>query len=604
MVNLLTKALRTISSAQNTACRQLLVFALLPLFASACTTPDTGESTAKSEQKNKNEITDVSVPDPSALPHTPLGGYLAGRHARKVYDSSAAAVFFNRALIADPDNSELLRHTLAAMVGERKIEESLPLANRLIASNVSDPTALLTVASEFVRTGAYEKAREHLSSLPRTGFYPYLKSLLTSWTLVGDNDGTTALEELELLQTASNFSATHDYHVGLITDLLGMTGLAQKTFRSAVTSVRGPRIRSVLAAGSFFERNGQTDNARKLYQAFPASAGPETTVLDAALSRIDAGEEAPPLVYNAKGGFAEALYEIGAAFFKDRAYAPALIYTQLALHVRPDFDVAQILLADLYVATGLYTEAVKTFRNVPKESPFLWSARIRLASALNELGELEAARKELRTLATEKKERSDSLMVLADLLRTKEQYHDAVSVYDEAIARIGTIEQRHWTVFYARGMSLERSGEWSKAESDFLRALELQPDQPLVLNYLGYSWVDMGMRLPEARSMIEKAVSQRPNDGYIVDSLGWVLYRLKDFDAALVHLERAVELRPNDPVITDHYGDALWQTGRRTEARFQWRRALSLNPNPDLLKSVEEKLRRGGPTNLQTSDQS
>tara|TARA_B100000470_G_scaffold205421_1_gene180094 strand:+ start:23 stop:706 length:684 start_codon:yes stop_codon:yes gene_type:complete len=227
-----------------------------------------------------------------------------------------------------------------------------------------------------------------------------------------------------------------------------------------------------------------------------------------------------------------------------------------------------------------------------------------LASALNELGELEAARKELRTLATEKKERSDSLMVLADLLRTKEQYHDAVSVYDEAIARIGTIEQRHWTVFYARGMSLERSGEWSKAESDFLRALELQPDQPLVLNYLGYSWVDMGMRLPEARSMIEKAVSQRPNDGYIVDSLGWVLYRLKDFDAALVHLERAVELRPNDPVITDHYGDALWQTGRRTEARFQWRRALSLNPNPDLLKSVEEKLRRGGPTNLQTSDQS
>ena len=144
-----------------------------------------------------------------------------------------------------------------------------------------------------------------------------------------------------------------------------------------------------------------------MYQAFPASAGPETTVLDAALSRIDAGEEAPPLVHNAKGGFAEALYEIGAAFFKDRAYAPALIYTQLALHVRPDFDVAQILLADLYVATGLYTEAGKTFRNVPKESPFLWSARIRLASALNELGELEEARKELRTLATEKKERSD-----------------------------------------------------------------------------------------------------------------------------------------------------------------------------------------------------
>ena len=153
-------------------------------------------------------------------------------------------------------------------------------------------------------------------------------------------------------------------------------------------------------------------------------------------------------------------------------------------------------------------------------------------------------------------------------------------------------------------MSLERIGQWPRAESDLLRALELQPDQPLVLNYLGYSWVDMGMRLSEARSMIERAVAQRPNDGYIVDSLGWVLYQLEDFEAALVHLERAVELRPNDPVITDHYADALWQTGRHSEARFQWRRALSLDPDPNLAESVEKKLQRDLPDKLRATNKS
>jgi Flp pilus assembly protein TadD len=207
-------------------------------------------------------------------------------------------------------------------------------------------------------------------------------------------------------------------------------------------------------------------------------------------------------------------------------------------------------------------------------------------------------------LAAERLERADPLMTLADLLRAEERYQDAVSVYDEAIARIATIEQHHWTVFYARGMSLERSGQWPRAESDLLRALELQPDQPLVLNYLGYSWVDMGVRLAEARSMIERAVAQRPNDGYIVDSLGWVLYQLEDFEAALVHLERAVELRPNDPVITDHYGDALWRIGRHSEARFQWRRALSLDPDANLAESVEEKLERDKPDELRTTDKS
>ena len=580
-----------------------IVMGLALLCTTACDTSRTQESIPGSEVDNKNATKLVSAPPPTLLPKSALGGYLAGRHARNIYDSGAASVFFGRALQADPNNPELLRRALKAMVGERRMAESLSLSNRLVSLQILEPIALLSLAAELVRTGAFPAARRQLSSLPETGFYPYLQSLLTAWTFAGEGDGSAALEKLQFLTTSSNFSATHDYHTSLIAELFGLTDLASTTYKSAVSTVRGPSLRTVLAAGSFYERNGKIGEARKLYEAFP-SGGPETTVIDAAMARLETDQIAPQLISNAREGFAEALYEIGASFFKDRAYEPALIYTQMALHVRPNLDVGRILLADVYAATEHYVEAVETFREVPPESPFLWSARIRLANALNQVGKLDEASRELRALAAERLERADPLMTLADLLRAEERYQDAVSVYDEAIARIATIEQRHWTLFYARGMSLERSGQWPRAESDLLRALELQPDQPLVLNYLGYSWVDMGVKLPEARSMIEKAVAQRPNDGYIVDSLGWVLYQLEDFEGALVQLERAVELRPNDPVITDHYGDALWRTGRHSAARFQWRRALSLDPDANLSESVEEKLERGKPDELRTTDKS
>ena len=170
---------------------------------------------------------------------------------------------------------------------------------------------------------------------------------------------------------------------------------------------------------------------------------------------------------------------------------------------------------------------------------------------------------------------------------------EAVKAYDEAVKRIGALERRHWSLLYTRGIALERSKQWPRAEADFLAALEFEPEQPYVLNYLGYSWVDQGINLERAQKMIERAVELRPNDGYVVDSLGWVLYRLGKFAGAVRELERAVELRPEDPIINDHLGDAYWRVGRRQEARFQWRRSLSLEPEDDLLAVLRDKIKAG-----------
>ena len=224
---------------------------------------------------------------------------------------------------------------------------------------------------------------------------------------------------------------------------------------------------------------------------------------------------------------------------------------------------------------------------------FASTANLTVAHALNRLERTDEAIDLLTEMSTNAGDDPGPDIALGDILRRHERWDEAVAAYDRAFERIGTPEQRHWQLFYTRGIVLERSKQWDRAEADFLQALEFEPDQPLVLNYLGYSWVEQGRNLERALEMIKTAVAKRPHDGYITDSLGWVYYRLGRYDEAVPELERAVELRPEDPVINDHLGDAYWKVGRRLEATFQWNRALGLDPEPDLLEIIERKLKDG-----------
>jgi tetratricopeptide (TPR) repeat protein len=203
---------------------------------------------------------------------------------------------------------------------------------------------------------------------------------------------------------------------------------------------------------------------------------------------------------------------------------------------------------------------------------------------------VEEAAALLRMLAADVPDRAEPLMQLGDLLRINERFEEAAEAYHAAEARIGQLEDHHWSLLYYRAIAYERAGEWPRAEADFLAALEMRPDEPYLLNYLGYSWVDRGEHLDRAREMIELAVELRPNDGFITDSLGWVLYRLDDVQGAVEHLEAAIELEPGDPVINDHLGDAYWFAGRRLEARYQWQRALDSDPEPELEAVIRGKL--------------
>ena len=520
-----------------------------------------------------------------------LGSYLAVRHARRNNDSAAVLHFIVRVLEEDPANPDLLNRALMAALAERDMGAAEGYAERLLA--VDDEAAMAGMALAVAALGRGERAAAlaHLDAMLPAGLNRYLVPLLRAWAMVGGDDGDP-LEALAPLSDSSAFASTHDFHKGLIGEILGRPRIAENGYAGALSSQRGGSLRVVLAAGGFYHRTGRVDEARAIYDAF-LDENPDTTFLDEVYRRLDGGDPPALLITDGAGGIAEVFYGIAASLSQENALEPALIYAQMALHLQPGMAAALMLLGDILAAVERYEDAVRAYTG-DTDSPALgWALRLRTATALAQLERIDEAAEQLRMMARERPERSGPLVTLGDMLRSRKRWRDAVEAYDQALARIPTLEQRHWTLLYARGISLERSEQWPRAEADFLQALDLEPDQPLVLNYLGYSWVEKGLYLDRARAMIQTAVDQRPNDGYIVDSLGWVLYQLGDFAGAAHHLERAAELRPGDPVILDHYGDGLWRIGRRQEARFQWRRALSFEPEPEAAETIRLKLENG-----------
>ena len=534
-------------------------------------------------------------PEPSASAYrqdvSVLGNYLVGRYAHTRGDYVVAAAHLQRVLAEDPDNPALLRRTVSLLVAAGRVEDATVLGRRLLEINDRARLARFVVGLHDAREGDFEGALQHIEKIPREGFYTILLPLAEGWLHTGAGSKAAALAALAPLADRDTYRPFFLLHAGLMHDLADRQEEAEALLREAVALSSGS-LRPTAALGSLLARAGRIDEARAVYEQFSAQS-PNNFWAVRALAAIEASEAPPPLVSNAREGLAEALFSTSAAMPQRENDDAGLVYARLALFLRDDLDAARYLIADILEEANLLEAAVAVYRAIPAESDFAWSARIRAASDLAELGRVDEAVAALSAMADERPERFDAVTALGDAYRVSERYEEAAAAYGTAVERVPVIEAHHWRLFYVRGIAFERIGVWPRAEADFLRALELEPDQPLVLNYLGYTWVEQRHKLDEARTMIEKAVALRPDDGYIVDSLGWAAYRLGDFEEAVLQLERAVELVASDPVINDHLGDAYWQVGRLNEARFQWRRVLTFEPEDELAGQVRRKLADG-----------
>ena len=520
-----------------------------------------------------------------------LGSYLAGNHAIAANDRAAAAEFLMKALAKDPDNEQLQRRAMWMLIGAGRAAEAVPLAAKLAQRDNETPIAAILWALERVKAGDWAGASQRLAKAPQSNLGKFLMPLLQGWVEAGAGQTDKVLETVKGAGDRGN-AVLRDLHTGMVLELAGRMDGAEKAYAQTVIAMPRMPLRMVEIIAAFFEKRGKMDEASSLYRDY-AAENPESYYGEMLVKRAKEGRKAPPVTSNAREGLAEALFQFGSALQQDRSADFALILGRLALYLRADLPVAQVMIANILESQQRFEEANQVHKSISPKSWLTWSSRLRIAAnleAMEKTGEAEAM---LRAMAKEMPERVDALTQLSALMRGKERFADAVAVYDDAVKRVAKVEQRHWTLFYSRGIALERSKQWPRAEADFLRALELQPYQPYVLNYLGYSWVDHGINLDRGMEMIRKAVEQRPTDGYIVDSLGWAHYRLKNYEKAVEHLERAVELRPVDPTINDHLGDAYWKVGRTIEARFQWQRAQGLKPEPDLAAQIVKKLREG-----------
>lgn len=530
----------------------------------------------------------------SAASHSAYGSYLAARHAERDFAVSEAATMFARVLAEDPNNPDLVRRTVYLMAAAGRIEEAAKLADRLTKAKPEERLGNLILSVRAAKLGRYKEATARLRPLPEQGPNQILLPLLRGWYEYASGDRAGGLKALEPLTKLEGYSNFYYLHSGLMLEMMGRADDAAKRYGKALEGGESPGLRMIFAIGLFYERSGRGAQAIKLYESFLKDR-PDSLTIQLALERAKKGRKPDAFARTPADAIAEALFDIASPLRQGRGQRQAIVYAQLALYLRPNFAPAQVLIATIYEASEQFEAAAAYYGKVPTSSPLSWDARLSQVRLLDELKRRDEAIKLLERMADERPERWDALVALGELLRSAERFDDAVAVYDRAVKRIPKLEARHWSLLYARGIALERSKQWARAEKDFLKALEFEPDQPHVLNYLGYSWVERGEHLDRARKMIEKAVALRRNDGYITDSLGWVLYRMGKFEEAVKHLERAVELRPQDPTINDHLGDAYWMVGRQHEAEFQWRRALSLEPEKDQIPTIESKIEKGLP---------
>jgi tetratricopeptide (TPR) repeat protein len=547
--------------------RRSLLLALTLLAACAASAP--GDSTPSDE---------------SSVRGTGLtAAYLTGRFAAMQHDEGFAADQLLRALAADPDNPDLRQQAFMAT-----LEAGRPEAVQIGASLPTNPVAQLLLADSDAKAGRWEQAETRFAAMPRQELTQLLQPLLVAWSQSGAGHVDTALSTLRPYLEGQRVQAIYALHAALIADLGRRPADAARYYRLAQSQFGGPNLELARMVASWQARQGYPVDAAASLRTL-AEASPDVSI---ALKTLEASV-AEPQVRNSTDGIAEAYLALAASLRQQDANEAAGIMLRLALDLRPDLTAARLLGADIEDGNGEPNRALRLLAPVQPNDPLYPVVQLRRIGLTDRLGDSAEALRMLDSFIREHPDRPEPLVMQADILRGKRRFGEAVAAYDRALVMIGKPTRADWGLYYNRGIALERAHQWNRAEADLLKALELFPDQPFVLNYLGYSWTEQGRNLTRARQMIERAAELRPNDGEIADSLGWVVYRQGDVRGAIKNLERAVELEPADATINGHLGDAYWAAGRKLEAQYQWRRSLALNPEPEDVPKLQAKLRDG-----------
>ncbi len=520
------------------------------------------------------------------------GAYLAARSADIASDFAPARDYLVRALAGDAANPEILDALITANVGLGDLGGAVPVARRLASLGAQSQIATMVLLTDMLVREDYRQALADLSPPDARLLGPVVDPLVRGWAHLGVGSMAQALEEFDTLANTQGLEVFGLYHKALALAMAGDFEGADALFADPKNPLMSMR-RAVFAHAQVLSQLDRDQQALdRLDALFGAdSTDPELEDLRAAL-RADA-PVAFDTVRTVRDGMAEVFYVLAVVFQGEAPELQTLAHARMAGFLRPDHVDVLLLTAATLEALGQEELALAAYDGIPPASPSRLAAASGRVQALYKLDRKDEAIRAAEDLVRSHGQYLSVHVALGDLLRREERYPEAAEAYSRAIALVKEPDERHWGLYYSRGIAWEQAKQWEKAEPDFRKSLELQPEQPQVLNYLGYSLLDRNEKIPEALGMIERAVAQRPQDGYIIDSLAWGYFLTGRYPEAVAQMERASLLMPVDPVVTDHLGDVYWAVGRLNEARFQWHRALSFQPPEKEAARIRRKLAIG-----------
>lgn len=528
------------------------------------------------------------------------GAYLSARIAENDNDLDNAINYYKQALAFAPEDTQLQQSLMLSLIAQGRFEESLPYADKLKEVPDIERFSRLALAVDSFKKKDFTKAQYWLKLSLGADLDKLISGVMTGWAKQGAGQGADGMDYVGKLEGPEWFDLFKAYHRALIADAAGKTDKADAAYAEAIgnTSAGGAApetwMRAAQAYAIFLARKGDKEKALSVLKQ-AEEFGPGKIEIVSLREKIGKGEKPDPLVANPSEGASEILLNLATALNRGGGEPFVRLYLEYALALKPDSDVVLVQLAAVAEQLKDGERAIDFYRRIPASSSLKEVSELQTGLNLADLGRNDEAIKQLKVLVEASPQDMRGYLALGGVYASKQDFRSAAELFDKAVAVLKTPTKADWNIFYQRGIAYERIKEWPKAEPNFRKALELYPNQPQVLNYLGYSWVDMGTNLKEALDMIKKAAELRPSDGYIVDSLGWAYYKLGRYDDAVREMERAVQLKPEDPVLNDHLGDVYWRVGRKLEATFQWRHARDLKPEPDVLASVEQKLLKGLP---------
>lgn len=526
------------------------------------------------------------------------GSYLAAQVAIDDNDDDAAVKFLERALALDPDDTDLKQKLFVAYVSNGRISDAAEIARNTPKLGTSQNLAGYVLAAEAMRKRSWKNAINALKDVAGVDLDKALREISHAWALQGLGETDQAIARITELDGPEWISVMKNYHAGLIANAGGKQDVAAEKFqavidnRAVIPVLTETYIRAVEAMVRNRSKSGDKTKVQETLD-YGLSLLPSHSPFQLLKEKLAEDKVLKPLLTTPQQGMAELFYNIATAIRRDGAGNFSKNYLQISNSLAPKSDVIQIGLAELYLQQAAYEKSNTYYSAVEETSPFSRIARLEKATNLSRLDKREEAITELKALIESDPDDLTGYMTLGNVFSRDERYREAADIYDKAVTIIGEPKTFHWNLFFRRGISYERLKEWDKAEPNFMKSLDLSANQPEVLNYLGYSWVDQGINLDQGMDMIRKAVELRPRSGFIVDSLGWAHYRLGQYEDAVRELERAVQLMPQDPTINDHLGDAYWQVGRKLEATFQWNIALATKTPPDNPEAIKKKLEEG-----------